>query len=195
MKNKCQSLATGLCALMTPGAAAATPVLMHVPRADPTPQEEALIRAAGRGDVARVERLLQLGVSVNAAVPGDGTPLTEAARSGRDEMVRHLVRRGAHINQAVPGDGNPLIMAAAAGQPSTVQLLLDLGADVSASIDTDENALIRASWSGQESIVRLLISRGADVNAKVGARTALKMARLAGHAGVEAILKRAGAAH
>jgi ankyrin repeat protein len=54
-------------------------------------------------------------VNPNTAAPGDGSPLIQAARTGRADMVRTLLARGADIDMAVSGDGNPLIVAAAAG--------------------------------------------------------------------------------
>ena len=155
--------------------------------------DEALVKAAGQGDAATMRKLLSTGVSPDAAVRGDGSPLIQAARTGRTDMVRLLLGAGANIDMAVEGDGNPLIMAAAGGRLDTVRLLLDAGADVNASTASDETALIQASGRGHGDVVRLLLSRRADVNAQVGPRTALRMARSGGHADVERLLLEAGA--
>jgi beta-lactamase regulating signal transducer with metallopeptidase domain len=176
-------------------AAAVTAAAPFVQTAGPSPVlDEALVKAAGQGDVATVRELLGSGVSPNAAVRGDGSPLIQAARAGRADMVRLLLDRGASIDMAVEGDGNPLIMAAAGGRSDMVRLLLDAGADVNASTASDETALIQASGRGHDEVVRLLLSRGAEVNAQVGPRTALRMARTGGHADVERLLLEAGAA-
>lgn len=155
--------------------------------------EEAMVQAAGDGDIATVDRLLGIGVSPDAVVRGDGSPLIAAARRGHLDLVRHLLARGATIDLAVEGDGNPLIMASGAGHLETVRFLLDNGADIEAVTVSDENALIQASWNGHEEIVRLLLSRGADPNVRVGVRTALRMARRSGHSDIVHLLVSAGA--
>jgi beta-lactamase regulating signal transducer with metallopeptidase domain len=151
---------------------------------------EALLKVAERGDVGGVERLLEAGVSADARVVGDGSPLIAAARAGQVDVVRRLLRAGANVDMAVEGDGNPLVAAAAAGRLEVVRLLLDSGADIQAWTWRDETALIQASMRGHEDVVRLLIARGADVNARVGLRTPLNVAR---DPGIERLLREAGA--
>ncbi|HEX7705193.1 MAG TPA: M56 family metallopeptidase [Thermoanaerobaculia bacterium] len=164
--------------------------------------EMAIIEAAAAGDLDVIDRLLSIGVSPDTSVAGDGSPLIVAARNGRRDAVEHLLAKGASVNHAVPGDGNPLIMAAARGHVDIVRLLLDRGADVERIVPGDENALITASSRGHADVVRLLIARGADVTTRVVARTAtgeeeirtaLRLARRAGHDEVERLLLSAGA--
>lgn len=178
---------------------AAAPQPLRTPAADTRDSyilpmlEEALVKAAERGDRIMVEGLLASGVSVNAAVAGDGTPLIGAARSGRRDLVEYLLARGADINQPLDGDGNPLIVAAAEGHREIVRLLLDRGADIEWIVPSDENALMQASYWGREDVVRLLIERGANVNSRDGSRTPLNMARARGHGDIERMLASAGA--
>ena len=166
--------------------------------------DRALYRAAERGDLERLARLLEAGANVNAALQGDGTPLIGAARAGKLEAVRLLLDRGADPNLPVRGDGTPLIMAAREGHAEVVALLLGRGADVNQIVDEDENALIQASANGHLAVVRQLIASRADVNARAWAepamerpqgewRTALGMARRGGHNAVVAVLLSAGA--
>ena len=155
--------------------------------------EQALVDAVDKGDVHAVNELLAQGVSVNAAVDGDGSPLIVAARNGRRDLVDLLLARGADIDMGVDGDGNPLIAAAAAGHAEIAQHLLDRGADIEAVVPSDENALMQASRHGHEAVVRLLIARGANVNSRVGVRTPLIMARMGRHSDIDALLRRAGA--
>jgi beta-lactamase regulating signal transducer with metallopeptidase domain len=166
--------------------------------------DRALVEAAEEDSLAEIQGLLDAGADVNATVDGDGSPLIMAARAGRLAVVRFLLDRGADVNLPVAGDGNPLIMAAREGHLPIVQVLLDRGANVNQIVPGDENALIQASGAGRLDVVRLLVARNADVNARVWAeraferpngewRTALNMARRAGHADVVAFLLSAGA--
>jgi beta-lactamase regulating signal transducer with metallopeptidase domain len=161
-----------------------------------------LVEAAERGDVPAVTEFLDAGVDVNAAVPGDGSPLIVAAREGHAGIVRLLLDRGADPDLGVEGDGNPLIMAAREGHAAIVTMLLDRGANIDQIVSGDENALIQASGEGRLEIVKLLVSRGANVNARAWApsservgewRTPLSMARREGHEAVVKYLVSAGA--
>jgi bla regulator protein blaR1 len=155
--------------------------------------EAALIDAVQQGDRDTIDRLLSIGVSPDASVPGDGSPLIAAAVSGQAALVEYLLERGATIDMAVSGDGNPLIAAAASGHIEVVRLLLDRGAGIESAVASDENALIQASFRGRVDVVRLLLERGANVNARIGKRTALQMARQGRHREIERILSSAGA--
>jgi ankyrin repeat protein/beta-lactamase regulating signal transducer with metallopeptidase domain len=125
--------------------------------------DNALYEAAGQGDIAEIDALLQSGADVNAALSGDGSPLIAAARNGRVEVVRHLLDRGADANMAVLGDASPLIEAARTGSTAIVALLLDRGADVNRGVPGDGNALIMAAREGEIAVVRLLVERGANI--------------------------------
>jgi hypothetical protein len=127
---------------------------------------------------------------VNAARPGDGTPLIIAAKSGDSVAIRRLLAQGADPNLASLGDGNPLIAAAAFGDVKAADLLVAHGAQVNANVVGDETPLINASARGHLNMVRFLVEHGADVNLAVrkdGAplgeiRSPLGMARRYGHA-------------
>jgi beta-lactamase regulating signal transducer with metallopeptidase domain len=164
----------------------------------------ALLEAAEGGDVTEINKLLEAGADVNAAIEGDGSPLIVAAREGRIEVVQLLLDRGADPDRGVPGDGNAIIMAAREGHEDVVRLLLDRGAHIDQVVPGDENALIQASGEGQLGVVKLLITRGADVNARVWVdsandaskgewRTPLNMARKGGHKAVVNLLLSQGA--
>jgi bla regulator protein blaR1 len=166
--------------------------------------DRALFRASQRGDVDRITELLDAGANVNAALPGDGSPLIGAAGAGRTAAVRLLLDRGGDPNMPVSGDGNPIIAAANAGHAAIVAMLLDRGAQIDQVVPGDENALIQASGEGHLEVVNLLIARGADVNARAWAaqggdtergewRTPLSMARQGRHDHVIKVLRAAGA--
>lgn len=155
--------------------------------------EEALVTAVAKGDRQSMNSILASGVSVNASVTGDGSPLIAAAKLGRVDLVRALLARGADIDMGVIGDGNPLIASAAAGRTEVVRLLLDRRADIEAVVPRDENALMQAAYFGHEDVVRLLVERGANVNSRVGVRTPLGRARDGRHPRIEKLLQEAGA--
>jgi beta-lactamase regulating signal transducer with metallopeptidase domain len=164
--------------------------------------DTALFEAAEAGDIEGISELLAAGANVNAAIDGDGSPLIAAAREGRLDVARLLLDRGADADMGVEGDGSPLIAAAASGRTDMAALLLDRGASVDLVVPGDENPLIQASGEGHLPVVQLLVARGADVNARVHVvnnrgedewRTALGMARRAGHQAIVAFLLSAGA--
>lgn len=158
---------------------------------------EKLAEAGEVGDIEQIRQMLDAGIDVNTVAEGDGTALIGAARGGQLETVRFLIDRGADVNLASPGDGNPLIMAAEKGHLEIVELLLDRGAEIDRLVPGDENPIIQAAWHGHERVVELLLRRGADVNAKAWEqgrlRTALRMARNAGHDRIVRMLTAAGA--
>jgi hypothetical protein len=160
----------------------------------------ALFEAAKAGDLTSIGALLRAGANVNAALPGDGSPLIAGAGGGHLEAVRLLLDRGADPNLPVLNDGNALIAAARNGHSEVVALLLERGARINDIVPMDETALIQACASGHLNVVRLLVNRGADVNLAAYSggpngewRTPLKMARRGNYADVVALLLAAGA--
>jgi beta-lactamase regulating signal transducer with metallopeptidase domain len=129
--------------------------------------DRALLEAAGDGDLAGIDKLLQAGANVNARVEGDGSPLIAASRANRLAAVKLLLDRGADPNLGVEGDGAALIAASREGALSVMTLLLDRGANIELIVPGDENALINAAASGHLDAVKLLVARGANVNSQV----------------------------
>ena len=56
------------------------------------------------GNLDIVRTFVEQGADVNGFVPGDETPLINAARGGHLDVVRYLVANGADVNLAVPAD-------------------------------------------------------------------------------------------
>ena len=180
-------------------------LLRKVRAAKPRAIDRALYEAADAGDPKEVDEILAAGADPNAAIPGDGSPLIAAARSGVLPIVERLVVLGADPNMPVSGDGSPLIMAAAHGHLDVVKYLLDRGADVDLIVPGDENALMCAAEGGHLAVVELLVKRGANVNERIWSergrgreaegewRTAVSQATKNGHAAVVSFLKSAGA--
>ena len=155
---------------------------------------EALIDSARRGDTSALAQWLALGVSPDAASPGEGTALIAAVESGRTDVVRFLLARGANVDLAVRGDGSPLIVASRSGQRALVELLLDEGAAINAAVPDDGSPLTAAAAAGQADVVALLLDRGASLEQIVpGEENALISASDNGHEDVVRLLLRRGA--
>lgn len=122
-----------------------------------------LLKAARKGDLAEVKKLLGQGADVNAEDPRrGGTALHEAAYWGRPDVAALLIESGAQVN----GDKNysPLNDAAWRGNTEVAELLLEKGADVNQA-----GAVCVPVQSAVErdhvDTVRLLIAHGADLKA------------------------------
>ena len=76
--------------------ASAPPTLRPVRRAV-APTADALVEAAGNGNLDEADRLLRAGVSPNAASFGV-TPLVAAAGHGHVQVIRRLIAAGADVN-------------------------------------------------------------------------------------------------
>src|SRR5262245_2267574 len=142
--------------------------------------ERELVRAAGAADLAGVSRLLQQGVSANAAVDrragvareevatagvrtsGD-TALAAAARARSAEIVRLLLASGADVNRAAV-DGTPLAIAALRSDRRVAELLLAARADPNERDGAGATPLYRAVLAGDVELARRLLAAGADPN-------------------------------
>ncbi len=121
------------------------------PRTSPSfserPKNHALTDAAEAGDLAKIRKLLDSGVSPDACTSEEEDQGTSA-----------------------------LSVAASSGQFEAVKLLLERGADVNADDFLGGNALTGASVTGNVEIVELLVSKGCDPNAVDDGTTALDYA-------------------
>ncbi|WP_041280613.1 ankyrin repeat domain-containing protein [Desulfosudis oleivorans] len=130
----------------------------------------ALSRAAQKGDVAAMEKLLNKGADINESAAGGtiaGPPLSHAAHHCQPEVVRYLVSRGADVEATGFGGAGwrPLHIAVDAGCIKAVEILLDAGADINAKANNRwGSALAIAAMNGDGRLVEYLISRGADVD-------------------------------
>jgi ankyrin repeat protein len=110
-------------------------------------EESALRTAAGNGDVAAIEALIQRGVNVNAmdAEAGDSA-LHRAASAGHVAAIRALVKAGAQVNAVESSQGcTPLLYALAFGHTQAIIELLQSGADPYVEDAIGRNAFDRAA--------------------------------------------------
>lgn len=93
------------------------------------------------------------------------SPLTCAAREGRDDVVALLLEKGADIELRDIGGRVALNEAARSGHSSTVALLLAKGANPNAACEKIQNTpLIECSNAFRQDIMEHLIAYGADIH-------------------------------
>jgi ankyrin repeat protein len=137
----------------------------------------------GVGQLQFLERLLDLGIDLNAEDPKRGslgkyaswrsaslTPLQAAIFVERQDLAELLLERGAAIN---PKSTEvtwclPLMAAAWQGKVSMIQLLLGHGAEINAVGGKYGTALQAAADGNHKSAVELLLQAGADPSIEAG---------------------------
>ena len=159
--------------------------------------QEALLRAAEKGDTASVASLLDKGADINGWADmynRKETALIRATDSGKDEVVKLLLARGADPNVLDSHGATALMYAAADGHATIVKALLEGGAGVNTRDNFGRSALFDAARGNLPDIVRMLIAKGADVNTQdQNGETAWSIAAERGFQEIAAILKDAGA--
>jgi len=135
---------------------------------------EARLRvAACQGDTKKVERLLWLGINVNAIDDEGASPLmlVEACKgdvvTSRVELVELLIAKGADVNLRNSEGRTALMYAARNGDTPALNALLKSGASVNITDNGGETALTKAATSScNEETVRALLNAGADLQAR-----------------------------
>ena len=144
---------------------------------------QALIVAAGNGDLEGVAALVDSGVDINAQDANGRTSLNIATREGHKPVVAYLVSCRANVDLGDEDGWTPLRTAAWVGRLELVVYLLEYGnANVDAFDGEGRSPLRAASWAGHDVVVQELISRNAsiDLEDKQG-RTPLIAASYMGH--------------
>ncbi len=140
-----------------------------------------LERAAGRGDINEVRKLLgqESRFDNDDYYYGKIMAFVEAAQFGQHSIMRLLLKHGVKVDDVDDGgDLTALSAAASKGRLKTMRLLLDLGAQVNIAPDPGGSTpLMYAADHGQVEAMQLLLSHGAKVNAyDDNGRTALMYA-------------------
>jgi len=151
--------------------------------------------AAYRGDLAKVKRFLEQGITVDSRDSEGRTALHYAALRGKRAVVEFLLSQGANVN---PKDKDwgfiPLHCASTGGLKDVVELLIIKGANVDATDKYGWTPLDSAAWSGKKDIAETLIRAGANVNSRYEwGETPLSWAAQAGNEGVAALFIANGA--
>lgn len=126
-----------------------------------TPSQTPLHIAAENGQVAMVNKLLEIGFDLNQEIINDGrTPLCFAAEAGQLEMVRALLAKPNINKEAANLDGlNILHLAAKNGHVGVVNYLLnEAGFDINVRTNNSSNALQLAAENGHLAVVEALLA-------------------------------------
>ncbi|MEZ6119253.1 MAG: ankyrin repeat domain-containing protein [Pirellulaceae bacterium] len=91
--------------------------------------KKALIDAADRGDVKRIQELLDKNVKVDSVVE-EWTPIMHAAFHGHLQAVQLLLNHHANVNHITKDDSTAINLAAGRGFWDIVRLLEQAGANV-----------------------------------------------------------------
>ncbi|RBP36406.1 hypothetical protein DES53_117117 [Roseimicrobium gellanilyticum] len=124
--------------------------------------QDELVAAAGKGDVATIRRLLDAGVNVNCVATSRHTPLTQAAVKSQIEAVRLLLDRGAAVDQPKhPGwDYTPLCLTKSV---AIAELLKARGANVHARLfGRNVSILTYIARYGGADMVEWMLKQGLD---------------------------------
>jgi PQQ-like domain/Ankyrin repeats (3 copies) len=145
---------------------------------------EELWNAARAGDVARVAKMLDAGVDVNAGNRYKATALFFAADRGHVEVIKLLLDRGADINAVDTFyKFRPLMMAMMNDHTPAVRLLLERGSEGAGAV------LAEAAGSGDKALVDVALKAKGLTAADV--QGALAAAKRGSHAEIAAALEKA----
>jgi len=123
---------------------------------------DSLYEAAGNGNTAKVNALLDSGVDVNGRTSNGSYALNNAAVENEIEIMRTLLDRGADPNVQNSQGDTPLICATkyAGGEAATVKMLVEAGTDLAVKDDKGNTALDYAKAKEQEDAIALLEQSG-----------------------------------
>lgn len=121
-----------------------------------------LVAAAQRGDAEAVERLLDLGLSLNAVDAQGCTALLRACGGGHVALVRLLLSRGADPELPAYSGATCLSVALTARQIDVVWALAENGVTMDQRLPGGITPLMIAAALGQDQAIGALLAHGAD---------------------------------
>ena len=136
-------------------------------------QQKALRLAALNAEVEELDRLIAVGVNLDALGHDGTTPLMLAVKSCSGAfydrgvvIVKFLLARGADVNAKTESGASALLYAVSHHQPELVEVLIKSGADVSAVSNSGWSLLDYAREYGksEDEIIELLLDAGAKSN-------------------------------
>lgn len=104
-------------------------------------RQETRVEAVRRDDFEKVQKLLQAGVQLDAADPGDDARPLHYAIHAQPAIMSALIASGADVNSKCRGGRTALHTAAACGKVNIAQLLIERGADLNARDDDGKTPL------------------------------------------------------
>lgn len=128
--------------------------------------DQALLNAAGRGDLASAKAALAEGATIDARDSKQQTALLIAVQRDDRNLAAYLIGQGADINAVADNYDTPWLLAGALGRNAMLIAMLETGkVDYTKRNRYGGNALIPACERGHVETVRLLLSRSKiDVN-------------------------------
>ena len=124
-------------------------------------RDQALIGAAGRGDLAAVERLIREGASVAARDSRGRTALLVATHGNHVPVARALIAAGADVNAKDDIQDSAFLYAGAEGRIEILKMTLPT-ADLKSTNRYGGTALIPAAHHGHTEAVRILLATAID---------------------------------
>jgi ankyrin repeat protein len=124
-------------------------------------RDQALIGAAGRGDVAAVERLIRERASVAARDSRGRTVLLVATHGNHVPVARALIAAGADVNAKDDIQDSAFLYAGAEGRIEILKMTLPT-ADLKSTNRYGGTALIPAAHHGHTEAVRILLATAID---------------------------------
>jgi ankyrin repeat protein len=157
------------CALACISTASLLPATRVRAQTAPSQAEKAaytgLHRAAARGDVAQIRKLLAEGADPNAKDAAGRAPLHVAAFGSHYDAMRALVAGGGDINAMEASRYDVITIAAVKDDVRMVKLAVELGGDAGLITSPyDGTALIAAAHLGHDGVVQALIEAGAPLD-------------------------------
>ena len=124
-------------------------------------RDQALIAAAGKGDLAAVERLIREGASVAARDSRGRTALLVATHGNHVPVARALIAAGADVNAKDDMQDSAFLYAGAEGRTEILKMTLPT-ADLKSTNRYGGTALIPAAHHGHTEAVRILLGTAID---------------------------------
>lgn len=129
------------------------------------PRILALIKAAEKNDVEKLNQLVKEGVDPNTFGKEHMTPLFWALGHQNKKAMKALLAVGADPNLKDPDGDSPMAMVAGAKDIELIRILLEGGGDPDIKNDVGEPALFIAIGQKRIENVKILIDYGANINA------------------------------
>jgi ankyrin repeat protein len=158
-------------------------------------EPESVVDAVKAGNIALVQKRLQLRGDPNAEDPDGTTALHWAVQADRLDMVEALVVAGAKVKVTNRWGVTPLALAVTNGNSRITQALLKAGADPRSPVPETGTLLLTAARSGNPDVIKALLAAGVSANEpeETSGQTALMWAAADDHPAAVKTLLAAGA--
>ncbi|HLO85373.1 MAG TPA: ankyrin repeat domain-containing protein [Nostocaceae cyanobacterium] len=132
-----------------------------------------LHKAAGKGDVDEIEKLLGYGANIDIVTNDGYTPLFMAASEGKADAIQVLLEAGADTTiTPTKSKGTPLQIACAQGHEEVVEVFLQYDQSLANESINNVTPLYIAAELGHQEVVNILLQYDAEVNLQPTAKSA-----------------------